>query len=171
MLEWGGPNWVGYDVHGATLLDVYNVIAAMPEAGKAEWGDSNYSMEFDDKGEVTSVTANILYKVTMPTWVEVDQAPQAAQDEWGRFWSALEAHEQGHLQILDDNVSGVDERMVGKSKTAAEKEWNDTFAKIQKLSDEYDASTRNGQNDGTILDTSAGEPEEGEAAEGESEEQ
>ena len=135
-LEWGGTELGGVRRARGDAADVYDVISAMPEAGKAEWGDSNYSMEFDDKGEVTSVDANIRYKVTMPTWVEVDQAPQAAQDEWNRFWSALEAHEQGHLDIARRQGERCRRRAwSARPKTAAEKEWNDTFAKIQKLSE------------------------------------
>jgi predicted secreted Zn-dependent protease len=170
MLTWGGNNWEVYEVSG-TLLDVYDAISGMAEAGKAEWNDSTYSMSFDDNGIVTSVEAVINPKVTMPTWIDSGQAPQAAQDEWNRWFTALEDHENGHLQILHDNAAGIDDRMVGKSQADAAKEWNDTFAEIQRLSDEYDGRTQNGQTEGTVMNQYAGAPDEDESRESESAEQ
>jgi len=169
MLELGYPEWIAYDVHGTTLMEVDEVISAMPEAGRCDWSESSYSLAWGDDGKVSEVEAVIRYRVTMPTWVEVDEAPQAAQDEWWRFWSALEGHEQGHVDLVNEHIAGVDEKMLGTSEAGAKKAWDDAFDAINRASKAYDDSTKNGQNTGTILDLDAGVPVEESEREDESE--
>ena len=169
-ITWGGNNWEAYEVSG-TLLEVFDQLSGMPEAGKAEWNDSTYTMQFDDNGVVTNVDATVNPKITMPSWIDSSQAPQAAQEEWNRWFRALEDHENGHVQLVYDEVTGVDERMVGKSQNDAAQEWNDTFARLQQRSDQYDADTAHGENTGTVMNQYAGAPEDDSDESGESEDQ
>ena len=169
MLEIGFPEWVAYEVHGTTLTEVHDVIRTMPEAGSCDWSESTYSVSWGDDGKVTDVEAVIRIKVTMPAWVEVDQAPQEAQDEWNRFWAALEAHEQGHIDIVSEKLADVDTGMIGKTEAEAGQVWNTAFDELNKASKAYDDGNNHGQNEGTILDLDAGAPAETEeSSEGES---
>jgi Bacterial protein of unknown function (DUF922) len=139
------------DVHGTTLVAVATLISQMDEAGKAEWFPT-YTLTADDPPTV-SVTVNT--RITMPRWVEYGSASQPEKDEWDRFIAALEAHEQGHIDIVKQQLSGIDEQMAGPSPDAAKQIWQNALSDLQSASDNYDAQSDHGRNQGTIIDLSA----------------
>ena len=91
----------------------------------------------------------------MPQWVEYGSASQPEKDEWDRFIAALEAHEQGHIDIVKQQLSGIDEQMAGQSPDAAKQIWQNALSDLQSASDNYDAQSDHGRNQGTIIDLSA----------------
>ena len=169
MLTLGIPDWITYDVSGTTLADVHAAISTLPEAGSCDWSASSYDASWGDDGKVTEVEAVIRITVSMPAWVEADQAPQAAQDEWNRFWAALRDHEQGHIDIVTEKIAGVDVAMLDKTEAGAKQVWDAAFDEINKASKAYDDGNHNGQDEGTILDLDAGAPAESEDESSESE--
>jgi predicted secreted Zn-dependent protease len=142
------------NVHGSTLAAVASVISQEDEAGKAEWWPS-YSLTGDDP---PSATVTVKTRITMPRWSEYDSACQAEKDEWDRFIAALEAHEQGHIDLVKQHLSGIDDQMAGQSADAAKQVWLSALGDLQAASDSYDVDSDHGRNQGTIINLSASTP-------------
>lgn len=96
---------------------------------------------------------------------------EAAETEWfphllssatrhpsfsGRFCAALEAHEEGHVELVVQQLSGLDERLVGQSVGAAQRVWKQALAAVEAASETYDRETDHGRKRGTIIDVSVG---------------
>ena len=145
------------DVHGNTLAAVASIIAQQDEAGKAEWFPT-YTLSGDDP---PSATVTVKTKITMPRWREYGSASQAEKDEWDRFFAALLAHEQGHIDLVTQRLSGIDEQMAGQSPGAAQQIWASALSDLQSVSDSYDVDSDHGRNQGTIIDLSALTPGSG----------
>lgn len=142
------------DVHGSSLAAVAAVISQQDEAGKAEWFPT-YVLTADDP---PAVTVTVKTKITMPRWREYGSVSQAEKDEWDRFFAALQAHEQGHIDLVKQQLSGIDDQMTGNSPDAAKQTWGSALRDLQSASDNYDTQTDHGRNQGTIIDLSAGTP-------------
>ncbi|HEY1282784.1 MAG TPA: DUF922 domain-containing protein [Acidimicrobiales bacterium] len=150
-VEYSDIEGAGYDVGGATLADVVANISHLPEAGSAEW-NPRYDYQADEHGVVSDVTILVGWKITMPTWTGYDSASQAAKDEWDRFWAALDAHERGHLDLVDTAMATLDQQMIGKSVAEAQQVWSSALTKLQQDSNAYDTANDHGRNAGTIID-------------------
>ncbi len=50
------------------------------------------------------MTVHVGWSITMPRWSGYDVATDSAKAEWDRFYAALEAHEMGHLEIVDQHL-------------------------------------------------------------------
>jgi hypothetical protein len=149
-VDFSGPERVYADVHGSTLAAVASVTSQLDEAGKAEWFPT-YTWSSDDP---PSATVTVKTKITMPRWREYGSASQPEMDEWDRFFAALLAHEQGHIDLVTQHLSGIDEQM-GQSPDAAKHVWAGALADLQAASDSYDVDSDHGRNQGTTIDLSA----------------
>jgi Bacterial protein of unknown function (DUF922) len=153
-VEFADTERINVDGHGSTLSAVAAAISQQDEAGKAEWFPT-YALR--DGG----VNVTVKTRITMPQWSEYDSACQAEKDEWDRFISALEAHEQGHVDLVKEHLSKIDEQMAGQSPDAAKRLWLNALSDLQSASDSYDAETDHGRNQGTIIDLSVVPPSSG----------
>jgi predicted secreted Zn-dependent protease len=142
-----------YEVPGNTLSEVATVIASMAEAGKAEWWPQ-FAYESDD-GAVSSVTVTVQQRKTMPHWQGYSDASRPMRDEWDRFWQALDAHEQGHFDLVRTHLGNVDQLLVGQSVTAVQRVFSDVVAALDAASSAYDAHTSHGLTQGTSIDLDA----------------
>jgi predicted secreted Zn-dependent protease len=156
-VDFGDPQRAYSEIHGSTLAAVAGVISRQDEAAKqqdgaakAEWFPA-YTLSGDDSA---SATVTVATKITMPRWVEYGAAPQAEKTEWDRFYAALEAHEQGHIDLVRQRLSGIDEQLAGQSPDAASLVWLQALRDLQSASDDYDADSDHGRNQGTIIDLS-----------------
>jgi hypothetical protein len=142
------------DVQGATLASVATQISqqgdAGQDAGKAEWFPNYVLMDADPPGVVVTIKT----RITMPRWQGYASAPQGERDEWDRFFSALEAHEQGHIDLVKRYLSGIDEQMAGQSSDVARQIWANALQDLQSASDSYDEETDHGRNQGTTINVS-----------------
>jgi predicted secreted Zn-dependent protease len=158
-LDFSDTEWVSAPVGGTTLAAVAATVSQMQEAAKTEWFP-RYVSETTG-GLISSVTVTVKTRVTMPDWSGYATVSQAEKDEWDRFCAALRAHEQGHIQLVLDNLSGIDEQLVGKSASDAAQAWSDALAGLKSASDAYDDSTDHGRNQGTTIDISVSPPDGG----------
>jgi predicted secreted Zn-dependent protease len=157
-LDFSDTEWVSAPAAGTTLAAVAATITAMPEAATTK---SFPRYAYETTGDViSSVTVTVRTRVTMPDWSGYATASQAEKDEWDRFCAALRAHEQGHIQLVLDNLAGIDGQLVGKSVSDAAQAWNDALVGLKSASDAYDQSTDHGRNQGTTIDISVS-PSEG----------
>lgn len=139
-----------YDVPGHTLTEAATVISSMAEAGKAEWWPQ-YSYE-SESGFVSSATVTVAQRKTMPRWHGYTDASSAVQAEWDRFWQALDAHEQGHFDLVSSYLANLDQVLVGQPVHDVQRVFNDALATLNAASTAYDAQTSHGVTQGTTID-------------------
>jgi predicted secreted Zn-dependent protease len=149
--QFGDVERASYNVSGATLRDVAGAIAHLPEAGSTEWFP-HYDYNSDERGAVTEVSVRVGWRVTLPNWDGYHGACQPERDEWDRFLTALDAHEQGHIDVAIGHLSGLDEHMLGGSAHQAGVIFEQALQQLQAASNAYDQSTDHGRNTGTIID-------------------
>lgn len=148
-VQFGDTEFASQTVDGATLATVAQTIAGMTEAGKTEWYPSYVTSTTGDV--VSDATVTVKTKVTLPQWSSYDSASQSDQTEWDRFCAALRAHEQGHLDLVTQQLSGVDQQMIGQSSADADRTFQSTLAALAAASDSYDVSNDHGRTAGTII--------------------
>jgi predicted secreted Zn-dependent protease len=141
-----------YDLAGQTLADVAAEIAAQDEAAKTEWFPHyDYTTTGDALATATVVVPT---KITMPRRPSYSSAGDADRREWDRFQAALQAHEQGHVDLVTQNLTGIDDRLVGNTVADANRIWANALNLLQAASDAYDRDTDHGRNQGTIIQVS-----------------
>jgi predicted secreted Zn-dependent protease len=151
-VEFGDTEWTTKSVGGATLAAVAQAISQMDEAAKTEWFPA-YTADTAD-GALINVAVTVRTKVTMPQWSGYDNATQAEKDEWDRFFIALRAHEQGHLDLVTSQLSGIDDRLAGHSTSDASATWTNALRELTSASNAYDASNDHGRSQGTVISVS-----------------
>jgi predicted secreted Zn-dependent protease len=155
-VQFTNTEWTTASVGGSTLAVVAKAISQLDEAAKTEWFPV-YNADTDG-GTISSVAVTVKTKVTMPQWTGYANASQPEKEEWNRFYAALLAHEQGHLDLVTSQLSGIDEKLVGRSTTDATAAWVNALGALTQASNDYDASNDHGQSQGTVIDTSVAAP-------------
>jgi predicted secreted Zn-dependent protease len=150
MADIDEPERVTYDVHGSTLAEVAAAMAEMDEAGRAEWWPSYDYQQAD--GVITSANVRVVQRMTMPRWPEYTAASQASRTEWDRAWHALEAHEEGHFQLVSQHVASLEQQLIGQPVEAAQGIFDHALADLATASEAYDTATDHGRNQGTVID-------------------
>lgn len=146
-----------YTIAATTLQEVADQISQREEAGETTW-NPQFTLAFDENGNATNVTVNVPISVTLPNWPGAAKLSRAAKAEWDRAFRVLKAHEERHVQLARNKLKDVAKSLVGKSQSEAETIFADAVAKLQKSSDDYDANSDHGRNEGTNIDTSIGAP-------------
>jgi Domain of unknown function (DUF4157)/Bacterial protein of unknown function (DUF922) len=148
-------NNITKEVHGATLSLVG---AAMSSAGTGEAASVLPALkpepqyEYDKKDEkVTKVAVTIVETKEMPVWAELGQQCQPIKDEWNRFYSALDKHEEEHVAIDRKHYKDVHRKMVGKPKAIAYATLDAVTEAANLENEAHDLSTRHGRRDGTDI--------------------
>lgn len=147
---------VSYAVNADTLTAAAELISQKAEAGKAEWFP-RYDYETTGS-EISNATITVRTRTTMPQWSRYSSASQAEKDEWDRFFASLQAHEQGHIELVMRHLDHVDEQLVGKSVDGAAEAWQSTLDALLSASREYDSQTDHGRSQGATIDISVGAP-------------
>lgn len=147
----GAPARQTYPVTGATLAQAAAVIEAREEAGLTEW-KPKLKYDKDDAGLVTHATVTVPLTITMPNWSAASKLSKAAKAEWDRFYQALEAHEQGHVDLVNKHLGGLGATLVGKTEAEASDAFANAVQELKDASDTYDVDTDHGRNHGTELD-------------------
>jgi len=152
-IDFSATEWVSFDVAGATLADAASAIAHLPEAGQTEWWP-RYDFQTDEHGHVSDVTLTVATRVTLPSWSGHQSASGGEQREWDRFAAALQAHEQGHLELVVSHLNELDQHMLGVSHDHAQNIFHQALQQLHAASEAYDQQTNHGQNTGTVIDLS-----------------
>jgi predicted secreted Zn-dependent protease len=143
-----------HDVHGKSLSQVYD---SMTSGGAREAAsvlpvikpDPQY--EYDDGDHVKKVVVNIQEVKTMPNWVELNRQCTPIQNEWNRFFSSLNAHEDRHIAIDRGFFTDVHKKLIGKKKEDAWKKFDEIVEAADKANQDYDSSSDHGQTEGTKI--------------------
>jgi len=147
-----GPVRHTYNIDGS-LADVVATLEAMQaanrEAAETTWPCS-LSADHED-GVITSATISCTLNITMPVWTGYSSATAEAKAQWDAFQTALEAHEQGHVDIAKTWLDNADQAFVGRSFEERQTYMDDLMNALQSQSDAYDTSTDHGINTGCTI--------------------
>jgi predicted secreted Zn-dependent protease len=152
------PKRASYTIDAQTLHEVADVIGAREEAGETTW-EPNLNYKTSSDGVVTQATVTVDLTITMPEWPAARKRKKRVRDEWERFFRALDAHEQGHVDLVRKHLEGVAASLVGLSEEEAQQKFAEALQELQDASDQYDADTDHGRKHGTIIDLSVAEDE------------
>lgn len=142
------------DVHGKTLTQVYN---SMTSGGTQEAGsilpllkpDPQY--EYDDNDHVKKAVVHVHEVKTMPNWAELNSQCTPVKNEWNRFYKALDAHEDKHLEIDHKHFADVHKQLLGKKREDAWKRLDTVVEAADKANQDYDNSSQHGLTEGTKI--------------------
>jgi predicted secreted Zn-dependent protease len=148
-VDFRDTEWRVVDVDATSLSAAAEAISQMNEAAETEWFPS-YEYK-TTAGRLADVAVTVRIRVTMPQWTGYALAPKEEKDEWDRFCAALHEHERGHIDLVVQHLSGVDERLVGTSEVTAKREWERALAALNSASQSFDRETNHGRNQGTII--------------------
>jgi predicted secreted Zn-dependent protease len=130
-----------YNVSATTLAKAAAKVEAYQEAhgeaGKTEW-KPKLDYKRDESGNVKSASVVITITVTMPSWPGAAKVSTEAQAEWDRAYKELEDHEQEHVNIVHEQLEGLAESLIGKSKKEADEAFKEALANLQTASDGID---------------------------------
>lgn len=146
-----------YTVTAKTLQEAADQISQREEAGETTW-NPKFNLKTDESGNVTDATVDVTITVTLPNWPNTTKLSKAAKAEWDRAFGVLKKHEENHVQLVRDKLKDMAKSLVGKSQAEAEAIFQKALTELQQASDNYDASSDHGRNEGTDLDTSVEAP-------------
>lgn len=138
-----------YTLDADDLTAAAAVIAGMDEAATTEWLPVyDYTTA---GGLVDTVDVRVHVTVTTPLWTGYTRAAAAERREWDRFCTALRAHEQGHVELVREYLTGIDARLIGLTAPRAKLVWEDTLSDLRAASHAYDRRTDHGRRFGTVI--------------------
>ncbi len=141
-----------YEVVASSLADVAAAIGGRSEAGHVGWGPALDFHQTD--GRIDSVTINVSIDLQMPSWSPPSTMLPKARTEWTRWYAALRAHEQGHIDLVHQLFDGLAQRILGKSVQAGQQLFDGARASLATRSRAYDTRTGHGTKQGTIMNVS-----------------
>lgn len=139
-----------YAVTASSLADVVAAIGGRSEAGHVGWAPALDFHQTD--GIIDSVTISVSIDLEMPSWSPPSSMLPKARAEWTRWYAALRAHEQGHIDLVHQAFDGLAARLLGTSVGRGQRLFASAKASLAATSRAYDARTGNGTRQGTVMD-------------------
>ncbi|MDZ8031664.1 eCIS core domain-containing protein [Nostoc sp. DedSLP04] len=142
----------------ASGKNITEAITNLTSQGKGEAGSVTCApakdvktYQAEDKSDEIVYEADVLVTETkaMPVWTELDQQCEPVKKEWARFYSALDTHENGHISIDEKAFKDLHKKLLGKTTSASDKIFNDTYAQANTDNNAYDTTTKHGLTQGT----------------------
>ena len=150
-----------YPLSGSTLQDIADQIKGQKEAGKVEWSPTMGGTTAPN-GKLIDATVDVNLTILMPDWTPPQSMGPKSKAEYARWYKALEAHEQGHIDLAEKYFKGLAKKMIGMKGAPAKKLLQDTKDALDAASKQYDKDTGNGTKNGTIIDYGIEQQEEAE---------
>lgn len=132
-----------YDISG----DSGSELLAEMKAKNATKGGYFAHTRYNYKSKCSALT--LTCTVRLPRWVEFDAAPNTAlKQKWEKFYVALVAHEQGHVDIFNEDMKAAGEAAGDLSCSAATKSISGDYKAMSTRQKEFDAETQHGTKQG-----------------------
>jgi Bacterial protein of unknown function (DUF922) len=148
----GPPTSTTYDITATTLADAAAAISSRSEAGHVGWVlDWKYTA---GKGVIDTVSVTADITLEMPAWTPPSTMLPRARAEWNRWYAALLAHEQGHIDLVHTMFDGLAAKLLGKTPAKGSAMFEAARAKLATDSAAYDKTTDHGKKTGTVMDVS-----------------
>lgn len=146
----GPESLTTYAVAASSLADVTTAIAARPEAGRVGWATD---LRYGASGRsVDAVEVTVTIDLEMPDWTPPPTMLPRARAEWDRWYAALLAHEQGHIDLVHEHFDGLAERLLGRSPRQVDRAFRAARTALTRASAAYDRRTSHGRRQGTVMD-------------------
>jgi predicted secreted Zn-dependent protease len=139
-------------------FEYYDVASPGGHTGHTSW---QLSYTYRTRGAagggcaVDSVTTKLDLKVRMPRWTPGAGASADLQSRWGRYVSALQTHEYGHVQTgrdFESSFKGAARALTAPDCGALDASLRASFSALLKQANQrdidYDAQTRHGATQG-----------------------
>lgn len=159
--------WKTYDVYGTDYSSLIRSLAVNgPKVngssfhGMARW---NVSYKYETKAaakqcKFSQFELKIAGEILMPSWRDESNAPADLRQRWSRYYSALKAHEEGHVQHGNELALRVREHLLGlgnfdcaASADLAQREFERIYNNVKDRDREYDQRTQHGATQGAVL--------------------
>jgi predicted secreted Zn-dependent protease len=141
-----------YAVEASSLADVVAAIGGRSEAGHVGWGPTLDFHQTD--GRIDAVTISVSIDLQMPSWSPPSSMLPRARAEWTRWYAALRAHEQGHIDLVHTVFDGLAARLLGATVRTGQQRFENAKASLSAQSRAYDTRTGNGTRTGTVMNVS-----------------
>ncbi len=143
-----------YEVHGLTAAEIRK---SLDEHQHRTHGFGGHDALTSSKllwrgGPQPSVRADILYQ--LPKWVDGDQAPAELRETWKRFQKAILIHEDGHRQLIEDEVRAIEQMVIAagpRPNRYLSRDVNVLMQSFDKKQQEYDKITWHGRTQGAVF--------------------
>lgn len=160
--------WKTYDVDGKDYGSLLRSLAVNgPKAndksfhGLAKWR-VGYKYETKLSGRAckfSRITLTLDGEILIPVWRDEASAPAHLREHWGRYYAALKAHEEGHIQHgkelalrLREQFLGVGDFECNEVAALAQREFETTYNSLKNRDEEYDQRTQHGATQGAFFD-------------------
>lgn len=161
-------NRSSYAVVGSTVDELRTVLQTLgpSRSGRAfsAYTDWTVDWEFDIKAgmphaRVVNARVCVRAKITLPRWCPPRSASPHILTEWVRYIGALDAHEQGHLQLAVEAGRAVLAQLealdgdadVGRLRQSASGVAESAVLAVRRQESRYDAVSRHGAAHGAAL--------------------
>ncbi len=156
-----------YDVHGVTAEELLaSLRASRPFTKHASTGWRvawNYDYLVRSDGYVLRCfNVRVQVTFTLPLWLDSERADKTLQEEWKRYYAALQIHESGHAGFAIAAGKEMLRRMNSREwraadrkelKAAIDDECNKTLQEFRTQEVAYDEKTNHGRTQGARLRT------------------
>jgi hypothetical protein len=141
-----------YRVNASSLADVVADIGGRDEAGHVGWVPTLDFHQTD--GTIDTVTINVSIDLEMPAWSPPSKMLPKARAEWTRWYAALRAHEQGHIDLVHEAFDGLAARILRQPVDRGQRLFASAKTSLATKSRAYDGRTGHGIKQGTVMDVS-----------------
>lgn len=100
-----------------------------------------------EDGTTTKVEIVLTLEPELPEWTKANEVGQKCpcwKQEWDKFSSAIEAHEQQHIAIYKLFLSNLHVRCQGKSQSETDKIFDDAIEAAERAEEDFDNATKHG---------------------------
>ncbi len=154
-------NWVAKNTkarYRVEAADLESAVKFMSARDNNEWGVTDYDMQAnwkpDAQDNVSAVTIDAKYTITMPRWPAYRSQPQKCKDEWDTMWVALRKHEDGHRERFEQYVSKLKSKLEALATATGrnvEEIVKQVISENASEQEKYDTSTDHGKSRGVEL--------------------
>jgi predicted secreted Zn-dependent protease len=152
--------WNRYPVRGQDYASLVKSLAVNGPRGFHGLTSWNVTYQFTTRitGNVCrfdSIRLIVKGEILMPKWTDEDTAPPALRQRWADYYSALQQHEEGHLQHGNELAALVQEKFLGygdfacdQGNAVAKNEFDKIYLNLKNRDKEYDVRTQHGATQG-----------------------
>lgn len=129
-----------YDITGESGSDLLHELKSKNGVKGGFFAVTNYNY----KNQCKDLT--VTCKVRLPRWTEFTSSSNAQlKQKWEKFYVALVAHEQGHVDIFNEGLQGSPAAVEKLTCKAATSKYSVEFKKVVAKQKAYDAETDHGK--------------------------
>ncbi len=144
-----------YDVQGLTDSEIRANLDAHQRKTHGFGGhDGMTTSNFHWWASPPRVQGEIVYH--MPHWTDEERAPATLREKWGRFIKALQIHEDGHRQIIENETIAIEQALLSADRSKQSRlshDINILMGSFDRKQLDYDKETQHGKTQGAVFNS------------------